>query len=95
MIHLLQNPLETPRFIMDKSPAMRMRWDTTNSRIEASFDRLKGKNVFFREKEKVVRFAFDLLNYIDRYVTSAGWLAAYNRALREGKSEDVAIRSRG
>lgn len=93
LIQLMQSPLEVPRFIMDKSPAMRSRWDTTQSRIDASFDRLKGKKEFFRQKERVVRFAFDLLNYIDRYVTGAGWMAAYHRALKEGKSEDVAIRA--
>lgn len=91
LIQLMRQPLEMPRFIMEKSPAMQMRWDTTKSSIDASFDRLRGKNNFFRQKEKVVRFAFDLLNYIDRYVTGAGWLAAYNRALKEGKSEAVAI----
>ncbi len=93
LIQLMQHPLDTPRFIMENSPAMRARWDTTQSRIEASFDRLKGKNEFFRQKERVVRFAFDLLNYIDRYVTGAGWMAAYNRAIREGKSTEVAVRA--
>lgn len=86
----IRSPVETYRMITDASPAMRLRWDTEDGRLASSMADLIGKNAFFRKRDDLVRFSFNLLGYLDRGISGAIWLASYREGLAAGKESAAA-----
>lgn len=76
--------------ITDASPAMRLRWDTEDGRLASSMADLIGKNAFFRKRDDLVRFSFNLLGYLDRGISGAIWMASYREGLAAGKDSAAA-----
>ncbi len=86
----IRSPVETYRMITDASPAMRLRWDTEDGRLASSMADLIGKNAFFRKRDDLVRFSFNLLGYLDRGISGAIWMASYREGLAAGKDSAAA-----
>lgn len=86
----VRSPVETYRMITDASPAMRLRWDTEDGRLASSMADLIGKNAFFRKRDDLVRFSFNLLGYLDRGISGAIWMASYREGLAAGKDAAAA-----
>ncbi|NMZ19710.1 hypothetical protein HBO08_22100 [Pseudomonas rhodesiae] len=86
----IRSPVETYRMITDASPAMRLRWDTEDGRLASSMADLIGKNAFFRKRDDLVRFSFNLLGYLDRGISGAIWMASYREGLAAGKDAAAA-----
>ncbi|QLG93702.1 hypothetical protein HZF02_17860 [Pseudomonas yamanorum] len=86
----IRSPVETYRMITDASPAMRLRWDTEDGRLASSMADLIGKNAFFRKRDDLVRFSFNLLGYLDRGISGAIWMASYREGLAAGKDAGAA-----
>lgn len=86
----IQSPVETYRMITDASPAMRLRWDMEDGRLASSMADLIGKNAFFRKRDDLVRFSFNLLGYLDRGISGAIWMASYREGLAAGKEASAA-----
>lgn len=87
----LRAPAETYQMITEASPAMRLRWDTEDGRLQSSLNELIGRNAFYRKRQDLVRFAFNLFGYVDRGISGAIWLGAYRDALTAGKDEAKAV----
>lgn len=86
----IRSPVETYRMITDASPAMRLRWDMEDGRLASSMADLIGKNAFFRKRDDLVRFSFNLLGYLDRGISGAIWMASYREGLAAGKEAAAA-----
>lgn len=86
----VRSPVETYRMITEASPAMRLRWDMEDGRLQSNMSELIGRNAFFRKKADLVRFSFNLLGYLDRGISGAIWLAAYRDAIATGKDTAAA-----
>lgn len=86
----IRSPVETYRMITDASPAMRLRWDMEDGRLASSMADLIGKNAFFRKRDDLVRFSFNLLGYLDRGISGAIWMASYREGLAAGKDSAAA-----
>lgn len=86
----IRSPVETYRMITDASPAMRLRWDMEDGRLASSMSDLIGKNAFFRKRDDLVRFSFNLLGYLDRGISGAIWMASYREGLAAGKEASAA-----
>lgn len=86
----IRSPVETYRMITDASPAMRLRWDMEDGRLASSMADLIGKNAFFRKRDDLVRFSFNLLGYLDRGISGAIWMASYREGLAAGKEASAA-----
>ncbi|HDS1682378.1 TPA: hypothetical protein QEM39_003962 [Pseudomonas putida] len=82
----IRSPVETYKMITEASPAMRLRWDMEDGRLQSNMSELIGRNAFFRKKADLVRFSFNLLGYLDRGISGAIWLAAYRDAIATGKT---------
>jgi hypothetical protein len=91
MLQGLKAPRETYKMIADASPAMQLRWDTEDARLQSGMNELIGKSAFYRKRADVVRFAFNLFGYIDRGVSGAVWLGAYRDAVAAGKDEATSV----
>lgn len=87
----LRSPSETYRMITEASPAMRMRWDTEDARLQSGIDQLVGRSAFYRKRQELVRFSFNLFGYLDRGISGAIWLGAYREALAAGKDAAGAV----
>lgn len=77
--------------ITDASPAMRLRWDMEDGRLQSNMSELVGRNAFFRKKADLVRFSFNLLGYLDRGISGAIWLGAYREGVSAGKENAAAV----
>lgn len=86
-----KNPIETGRFVLERSPEVRARLDTLDRDINATMQEMaksdRGANALTAAK----RFAFHGIGYMDRVVVIPTWLGAYNKALAAGKLEADAI----
>ncbi|MBH3308343.1 hypothetical protein I5P84_02595 [Pseudomonas mosselii] len=91
MLEGLRSPAETYKMITEASPAMRLRWDTEDGRLQSSMDQLIGRSAFYRKRQDLVRFAFNLFGYLDRGISGAIWLGAYRDALAAGRDEARAV----
>ena len=54
-------------------------------------DQLTGRSAYYRKRQDLVRFAFNLFGYLDRGISGAIWLGAYREALAAGKDEARAV----
>jgi hypothetical protein len=81
-------PIETFKFVMERSGEMRTRMDNLDANVRSAVLELENKNGFYANGKK---FAFHGIGYADRLVSIPTWLGAYNKAIDAGMSEDDAI----
>lgn len=84
------HPIETTRFVMDRSDEVRHRMDTLDRDISAEINRLSAANPASRAAQTVVdgrKFFFHGIGYMDRLVSVPTWMAGYNNAIAAGMSE--------
>ncbi|MBB3955931.1 hypothetical protein [Novosphingobium sediminicola] len=98
-----RHPVETARFVFERSAEMRHRMDTLDrdlrrelAKIDAKSSELKALNMLTDAVHKLLdakRFYFHTIGWADRAVTVPTWIAAYNQALTQGMSEEDAAYS--
>lgn len=84
------HPIETTRFVMERSDEVRHRMDTLDRDISAEINRLSAANPASRAAQTVVdgrKFFFHGIGYMDRLVSVPTWMAGYNNAIAAGMSE--------
>lgn len=82
------------KFVMEKSPEVRHRMDTLDRDIGKVLADLSKTNPVSTAGRKLLgakQFFYHGIGYMDRVVVVPTWLAAYNKALSEGASEQDAI----
>lgn len=87
------SPVETFRFVAERSGEVRNRMDTLDRDIGAlmrSLDERPGVKVLGMPRD-VARFMYHGIGYADRLVVVPTWMAAYNKALAGGAEEAAAI----
>ena len=82
------HPVETFKFVMDRSGEMRHRMDTLDRDIDQGIRRLAGKTNPLTDAK---RFAYHGIGYMDRVVVIPTWIGAYNKALAAGSTDEEAI----
>ena len=82
------HPIETFKFVSERSGEIRSRMDTLDRDIRLGLNQLAGKPGLMAE---VQRFAFHGIGYADRMVVVPTWMGAYNKSLSEGSTEEQAI----
>lgn len=83
-----QRPVETWKFVTERSGEVRNRMDTLDRDIGAAIRGLTGQRDIIADAK---RFAFHGIGYTDRMVVVPTWIAAYNKAIASGEAEDAAI----
>jgi len=87
------SPVETFRFVMERSTEMRHRMDSMDRDLGAELARLEASNPATKAAHAVVegkKFFFHGIGYMDRMVSVPTWLAGYNKALEAGLDEEAA-----
>lgn len=84
----LADPVGTYDFVMERSKEVSARMETMERDINANIRDLQGKSGLLAN---VRRFAFHGIGYMDRVVVIPAWIGSYNKALREGMTEDEAV----
>lgn len=84
----LADPVGTYDFVMERSKEVGSRMETMERDINANIRDLQGKSGLLAN---VRRFAFHGIGYMDRVVVIPAWIGSYNKALREGMSDDEAV----
>lgn len=84
----MSDPVGTYDFVMERSKEVSSRMETMERDINANIRDLQGKSGLLAN---VRRFAFHGIGYMDRVVVVPAWIGSYNKALREGMSEDEAV----
>lgn len=84
----IASPIDTYRFVMEKSGEIRTRMDTLDRDIRLTLAEMQGKN---NPVTAAKRFAFHGIGYMDRIVVIPTWIGAYNKAISQGMDEDQAI----
>ena len=84
----MQNPRNMNDFVDSRDPQMKHR------AIDRAMEELKllDNNAYERIIQRTGKIGMAGIRFIDKQVTNIGWLAVYNRALRQGNSEAEAIR---
>jgi hypothetical protein len=88
------SPIETTRFVREKSGEMRNRFDNLDRDVNQEIRRsmqpgVKGGAIKTATAAKT--FAFHGIGYMDMLVSVPTWLAGYNKALARGADEEQAI----
>lgn len=89
-----KSPIDSYRFVAERSGEVRHRMDTLDRDIGLAIRNLSGGTALNKAMSpltKAKEFAFHGIGYMDRVVTVPTWIAGYNKALAEGKSEEDAI----
>lgn len=87
------HPIETFKFVMERSDEVRNRMDTLDRDIRTQLTILAADNPASRALARVndtKRFLFHGIGYADRVVVVPTWMGAYNKALAAGMSEQDA-----
>lgn len=84
----MADPVGTYDFVMERSKEVASRMETMDRDINANIRDLQGKSGLLAN---VRRFAFHGIGYMDRGVVVPAWIGAYNKALREGMTDDQAV----
>lgn len=84
----LRSPRQTYKMIVDKSGEMRHRLQTKDVDLRDKFRALEGKDTLLSE---IQRFSMNGIGIMDMMVSIPTWLGAYEKALRQGHPEDIAI----
>jgi hypothetical protein len=90
----MQSPIDTFRFVMQRSGEVRHRMDSLDRDIAAAVRRMAGDR---NPLTDVKRFAFHGIGYMDRVVVIPTWIGAYNKALsrRLGRGRGGLCRRQG
>ena len=81
-------PVETMRFVLENSQEVAARTETLDRDIRDAIQREQSKFGFLSD---VKRFGFYFIGMMDRFVSTAGWIGAYNKALNDGMPDSDAI----
>jgi hypothetical protein len=84
----VQHPIQTYRFVTERSGEVRYRMDTLDRDINAGIKSLAGQHDLVADAK---RFMYHGIGYTDRLVVVPTWIGAYNKALAAGMLEDAAI----
>lgn len=90
MARVAASPIETFKFVMERSDEVRNRMDTLDRDIRNEVNRLAAPTIKSKAGEVLTvpkRLAFHGIGYMDRVVVIPTWLGAYNKALSEGMDE--------
>lgn len=88
MYRFAKSPIETMRFVMENSQEVAARSETLDRDIRDAVQREQSK---LGALSDVKRFGFYMIGMMDRVVSTAGWIGAYNKGLSEGMSDRDAI----
>ena len=88
MYRFARSPIETMRFVMENSQEVAARMETLDRDIRDAVRREQSKLSAISD---VKRFAFHMIGMMDRVVSTAGWIGAYNKGLSEGMTDRDAI----
>jgi len=88
MYRFARSPVETMRFVMENSQEVAARSETLDRDIRDAVQREQSK---LGALSDVKRFGFYMIGMMDRVVSTAGWIGAYNKGLSEGMSDRDAI----
>ncbi|UXC93134.1 acetyltransferase [Sphingobium sp. RSMS] len=83
-----KSPIETMNFVMATSQEVAARSETLDRDIRDAVRREQSKVGALSD---VKRFGFYMIGMMDRFVSTAGWIGAYNKGLSEGMSDRDAI----
>lgn len=83
-----KSPVETMRFVLENSQEVAARTETLDRDIRDAIAREQSK---LSALSDVKRFGFYFIGMMDRFVSTAGWIGAYNKALNEGMADSDAI----
>ncbi|OAN56921.1 acetyltransferase [Sphingobium sp. TCM1] len=83
-----KNPVGAIRFVLENSQEVAARTETFDRDIRDAVRREQSRFGFVSD---VKRFAFYTIGMMDRFVSTASWIGAYNRGLTEGMDERQAI----
>lgn len=81
------NPVEAWEFVSSRSGEVRNRMDTLDRDINDAARRATGRGNPLTEAQ---RFFFHGIGYMDRIVVVPTWIAAYNKGIEEGMTEEEA-----
>jgi hypothetical protein len=87
------HPIATTHFVMDRSDEVRHRMANLDRDVRAELRRLAEPETTKRARQTMTaakEFAFHNIGYMDRLVSVPTWLAAYNKALEAGMTEEDA-----
>lgn len=85
-----KHPVETLRFVMERSDEVRHRMDTLDRDIRTEIARISASNPLSKAKARADEakvFMYHGIGLMDRAVSVPTWIGAYNKALSEGMSE--------
>jgi hypothetical protein len=94
VFNFVRNPFEATEFVRDKSPEMRVRFDTIDRDINREITLAMQPSVVggtIQTAGLIKTFAFHGIGALDLLVSVPTWMAGYNRALERGASEEQAI----
>lgn len=86
-------PIETARFVFERSAEMRHRMDTLDRDLRNELAKIEATNALSKGAQALQdgkRFFFHGIGWMDRVVTVPTWIAAYNEALVQGMTEEDA-----
>lgn len=86
--YFMRHPIEMTNTVRELSGEMRNRPQSLDRDIRGQLNMMIGNNSLLSDAQ---RFAFHGIAMADTMVTVPTWMAAYKAAIREGKSEEVAI----
>ena len=83
-----KSPIETMRFVLENSQEVAARTETLDRDIRDAIAREQSKLGYLSD---VKTFGFYFIGMMDRFVSTVGWIGAYNKALSEGMADADAI----
>lgn len=83
-----KSPVESMRYVLATSQEVAARTETLDRDIRDAIQREQSKFGFLSDVKK---FGFYFIGMMDRFVSAAGWIGAYNKALSEGATETDAV----
>lgn len=84
------SPIESTRFVMERSDEVRHRMDTLDRDIRTELAVLSSANPVSKAARQLIdakRFMFHGIGYMDRIVSVPTWMAGYSNAIEAGMSE--------
>lgn len=85
---MARHPVETFRFVMERSGEVANRMDTLDRDIRRSINAMRGRRGAIADAKRLM---FHGIGYMDRVVSMPTWLGAYNKAIDGGAEEFDAI----
>lgn len=83
-----QHPIDAFNFVLERSQEVASRMDTMDRDMR---DMLSNDSVLGKTVSNIRATGFLAIGAVDRFVSVVSWMAAYNKSLENGVSEDTAI----